>query len=1004
MPTGCLQPDQIGDFLAGRLEPAGEERIEEHLDACDDCRVLVGEAARDSLGATAAGDSEAGPTLAEPIGRAAGRPRRSLGPSAGSLVGRYLIRRTLGAGGMGVVLLAEDPELRRNVVIKLLRAEMVDQDEVGDVQTRLLREAQAMAKVSHPNVVPIYDVGLHDGRVFLAMEYVDGEDLASWLRSERPWREVVAAFVSAGRGLAAAHRVGIVHRDFKPQNVMVARDGTVKVTDFGLARAEPDPDGHSQIDRSAPLDSTLTRTGAMLGTPAYMAPEQMRSEVADARSDQFSFCVALFEALYGRRPFPGATVAELFESTLSGAMGEPPVRSRRLPKSVRRALRRGLAVEPAARFPSMDQLLEVIEPRAGRRTALVAAIAAVALTGSGVAWWKLAAGPPDPCGGAAAELSAVWNPARRRAIERAFGQIGTPMARGSLAAALGTLDRYTRDWIAGQREACQATRVRGAESEQQMGLRMGCLRRRRHELDAVLALLEKPDDAVVERASGLVLALESPAGCRNLEALGASSPMPADPTVARKVLALQAEVARSEADLSAQRHDPARARLLELLARAEPLGYRPLVAEIEHALGTVALSKADLDEAEARFRRAVEAADRSGHDRIRALAYSHLVEIATTRGKLDEALLQADQARATIERLGNDPFLAGNLDLGVGEVYKAKGDLDRAEAVYRRALEEMTAAHGAVSHQAALVHTSLGLLFIDRRATDRAFEEMRIAREIWTEVLGANTPEVQLAVSMMSTIRFQEQRFDEAVALAREDLALSRAYYGDDHPMLGGPYGELARALQGQDKKDEAIAMMKKSVELQGRMVGTDHPYYAGTLVTYGYVLLESERFDAAFEQFSLALAIFQKAYGEEHKDVVDVVNIMGVTRHRQKRLAQALGLFERALKIAEKINEPGSEVIADTLTRIGAVENDRGKRRRAVELLEKALAMREASKAEAYSFGWTRHELASALWNAGGDRARAIELARAAREDTIKAGDKKRQDKIDAWLAKHRR
>jgi Tol biopolymer transport system component len=313
-----------------------------------------------------------------------------VGPlAAGEHVGRYVITRPMAEGGMGVIYLAHDPELDRDVAIKLIRAAADDADAL-EGGARLLREAQAMARLSHPNVVVIHDVGSVANSVFLAMEYVRGQTLRRWLGAqERSWPEILDAFVAAGRGLAAAHAVGIVHRDFKPDNVLVREDGRVQVTDFGLARdaAATDGDAPPGAIPHGLLGLSVTVTGDLVGTPLYMAPEHHRREPIDARTDQFSFAVALFEALCGRHPFGDPKDPRFVERLLAGDP-EPP--AAQLPARVRGALVRALAPEPDRRFPSVDALLgELVEPAStgGRRRALwlvAAALVVVVVVLAGV--------------------------------------------------------------------------------------------------------------------------------------------------------------------------------------------------------------------------------------------------------------------------------------------------------------------------------------------------------------------------------------------------------------------------------------------------------------------------------------------------------------------------------------------------------------------------------------------------------------------------------------------
>jgi serine/threonine protein kinase len=271
---------------------------------------------------------------------------------AGSAVGRYLLLALVGRGGMGEIYSAYDPELDRRIAIKLLNVQPASGVTTTEARARLLREAKAIARLSHPNVVVVFDAGIFDERMFMAMELVEGQTLCGWLEARpRSWREVRDVFMAAGRGLAAAHAAGLVHRDFKPQNVMVGWDGKARVTDFGLVRGFPaDATAPGVVNANAvpgpsqEVDAALTRAGAVIGTPLYMAPEQFRSEPVDARSDQFSYAVALYEGLYGERPFAGETITSLREAVIAGRMREVPAH-RKVPAWLRRVVLRGLRTD-----------------------------------------------------------------------------------------------------------------------------------------------------------------------------------------------------------------------------------------------------------------------------------------------------------------------------------------------------------------------------------------------------------------------------------------------------------------------------------------------------------------------------------------------------------------------------------------------------------------------------------------------------------------------------------
>jgi serine/threonine protein kinase len=340
--------------------------------------------------ATTAGDAGADPTLAADGTPGSERPADLVELEAGTVIARYRIVSRLGAGGMGVVYRAHDAQLDREVALKLLR---VGEDGT-EGRSRMLREAKAAAKIRHPNVVTVYDAGEVFGRVFIAMELIDGITLKAYFRGrKRGWREVVEVMLGAGEGLAAAHQAGLVHRDFKPDNVLVEAGGRVRVLDFGLARpaseADPTVQAATLVSSSGPpVLRTLTQTGMLVGTPAYMAPEQHLARAVDARTDQFAYCVSFYECLYGERPFAGDTQAELTMNVLDGRLLPPRDRGD-APGEIFTLLQRGLAVAPADRYPALGDLLArlralvVEQERRPARHRLISAAVLVPLLAAG---------------------------------------------------------------------------------------------------------------------------------------------------------------------------------------------------------------------------------------------------------------------------------------------------------------------------------------------------------------------------------------------------------------------------------------------------------------------------------------------------------------------------------------------------------------------------------------------------------------------------------------------
>jgi len=391
----CPGDETIGAYVAGDLAAHTREDIEHHLDTCASCQELVAALAR---------------KVATTVGAAPGHGTRAGEPPRREVLGRYVIDGVLGSGGMGVVYRAHDPELGRKVALKVVRPHG-DHDQT-QARARLVREARAMAKIAHQNVIVVHDAGSVGDDVFIAMELVDGANLADWeSAAPRPWREVVDVYLQAARGLAAAHRAGLVHRDFKPHNALIAGDGRVRVLDFGLARsvddgprlrpsAPPADPADAPIDASgetvpspgvASADATLTRTGAIMGSPRFMSPEQHLGERADARTDQFSYCVALYHALYGCYPYAESTYAAL-STAVTEREAAPAPRISKVPAAIGRVLARGLRRTPDDRFPSMDALATALSAAARRRrTRWIAAVAAIVVTALATAVVVLAA-------------------------------------------------------------------------------------------------------------------------------------------------------------------------------------------------------------------------------------------------------------------------------------------------------------------------------------------------------------------------------------------------------------------------------------------------------------------------------------------------------------------------------------------------------------------------------------------------------------------------------------
>ncbi len=553
-------------------------------------------------------------------------------PSAlarGTSVSRYLLLERLGAGAMGVVWAAYDPELDRRIALKLLRPRAAGGSEG---QARLVREAQAMAKLSHPHVIAIHDVGQHAGHVFLAMEFVEGDTLTSWRTRTRTWSDIVGVYLQAGRGLAAAHQAGLVHRDFKPDNVLIGRDGRVRVTDFGLARNVGAGEAAAQRSESAPQaglaarsdtrtpdpsSTTITQTGALVGTPAYMAPEQFVGGRIDARSDQFSFCVALWEALYGQRPFAGRTLAQLSEAVVGGAILGPPSEVR-VPSFVERALRRGLAPEPDARWPDMDALLHAL----GRDVVGI----------------------------------------RRRRIGVGLGLVGAlalvlPLLLDSSDAPSGPTCSDAHERLAG---------VWDAQIETEL------------------------EPLIVAAREGRTLWPNLVASCGDRSYLDSPLPIPSEPHAATRVREIRQEVAELRTRIEIADFEGRLTAFDRLQADAKLLGFEPIEVELqaERAIAEALLGTPDQPGLRERLEQALTAAVRSGRDDLAARVGLELIYVVGTGHRdVDAGLRWADLVDAWQARSGADVFARVMARITRGHVL-AYGDRPReAEQVFAGALD-----------------------------------------------------------------------------------------------------------------------------------------------------------------------------------------------------------------------------------------------------------------------------------------------------------------------------
>jgi tetratricopeptide (TPR) repeat protein len=962
-------------------------------------------------------------------------------------IGRFEIGGVLGSGGMGVVYKAYDPELGRTIALKMVRTSS------PEATVRQKREARAMAQISHPNVVAIHDVGTHDGELFLVMELIAGTTLAQWLHAgERSWRETIAMFIAAGHGLAAAHAAGLVHRDFKPHNVLVGDDGRARVTDFGLAREESSaPEPASAVEETKPSAglTPLTSAGRVMGTPAYMAPEQHLGAPADARADQFGFAIALWEALHGERPFAGATAAAIRAAVIGGNVRAP--RNRDVPAFVQRALTRALAANPAQRWPSMNALLAALasDPRRRWRRLGVGAGALGAVAATVWVWGHFQAsrarGEAAATCSVAGSVDGTWDDRRKREVKAALLATATPFAADAWRRIETELDAYSTAWSAATVRSCEDTRVRGIASEQVFQLRERCLGRKQIELRALVDELATADASTIAHATAAIGALEAIEPCLAEETSETSDDSPTapwDPVLAAQVSALWPRYAKANMLEQAGRYREALDEANGALATATALAYPPLTARLTGTLGRASIELGDLPGARRYLTQAAAEAERAHEEALHLSLLENLVDAIDrdqehdeearrwrtmieaglshldprSRCKIggflaeDEAINGHDSSAAIARSLAvvkqcealdplDDDLLAGAL-VALADARYTAGDGEQAIADLRRALPLDERALGPDHPDNALIHAHLGL-FDPRQDRDSVGVELLRALDILDKNHLENTTTYSV-VNALSAHHAARGEFDRALRYARQARELAARLYGPAGVRVASAMIYVASAQLGLGELDEALRVTRAARQIIVERVG-EHVLDVAVLDLLETQILERKgrpREALAIAERALPTAT---ATAEVPSDTAGPHALLGDLYSQLGNRSEAMAHYRAALDLIDR--EPkraqDDDVIA-TLTGMGELLTAQGHAPDAVEPLERALARLDGRAIRPFVAARTRFALAAALWLAGGDRARALDLAHRASEDFARTTYPHARElaRVRAWLA----
>ncbi len=797
---------------------------------------------------------------------------------------RFVVLHRVGQGAMGVVYAAHDPKLDRKVALKLVDTSGFGSEGVATARSRIEREARAAADLAHPNVVTIYDTGTVGDQVFLAMEFIDGQTLRQWSQAEHDWREVVNLFVEIGRGLAAAHDKGIVHRDFKPDNVLVGSDGRPRVVDFGLARPVPGALRSTQsLDRTVSIDggeqgseasadassSVQAPETSIAGTPAYMSPEQYEGRNIGPHSDQFGFCVALYEALVGERPFQGATPTALAEAVLEGQR-QPLPGSHAVPPRVMAVVLQGLVRDRQRRHRSMHHLIAGLErARDRRRRRWLSLGASTVLAGTVATTYAVASGTTpeasDPCAAAEQPLHEVWNDARRAKIAGGFVALSR-QAGQAWAGIEPKLDRYAERWGTMRRDACEDAQHRGEQSVVLLELRYACLDRALVRLDAFASQFESPTAFKAKAGAAVADDIDQLGRCEDRERLVAAlhrNGLAEQTDLTRRADSLAKwdqgydQISRAAAEHALGRRKPAIEMMRGVITDAREAGLRTLEAEAHLLLG------------------------RWTHD---LAEHQQALDLALAAG----TSVQAAEIAITIAEYASVPG-DGDPEVAREHLRYAAGFLARRESEYNEALRVRTG----------------------------------LVRGVLAQREGNNT---------------------EAHRLLTQALETARARLPPDHQTTLTVMGNRARVMRAMGDPAGAAAEYAKLWDRQLAVLGEHHPDLGNTAFNLGATTLENRQLDVAQRWFERAQEIWTAALGADHHQLAQPLHALGEVHRLRGDLATARTLLDRAVTMVETATGPDHPALCSMLDERADIAAAGGQWAEARAQLERSVVIRRAN------------------------------------------------------------
>jgi serine/threonine protein kinase len=809
----------------------------------------------------------------------------------GAAIGRYIILSILGSGGMGVVYAAYDPDLDRKIAIKLIRPDRLNALPGDDKEHHLLHEARILARLSHPNLLPIFDIGHFGDQLFLSMEYIKGQTLWSWQKETRHhWQETIGYYLQAGAGLSAAHGAGIVHRDFKPQNIMLGDDGRVRVMDFGLSQTT------APLENAEPFQE---QSGSLAGTPVYMSPEQLTSGITTAASDQFSFAVALFEALYGERPFSEKFPAALLEQIEKGDISLPAGNT--VPGWIRQILLRALNADPDKRYADIDDLLSALQhDPAKRRKQWFAGIAAgiAIITTTALLYNRNSI---QPCQDADTKFIGIWDDARKQQLEQRFLASRLPYAQSSFDKVSNLLNQYKNSWINTHTQACRVTHVTGEQSERLLDLRMLCLENKRQEAKALIDIFARADAELIPGTVKAAGSLPPISACTNIKSLSNLIDLPGDQQQRKAISNTNTLIAQSGAQAKTGHYPKSLSLAEQALQNAKIIGYPPLLAKASFQAATALKQLGESKKAEAQYQDAFTHAIEARDDLLAAKSATGQVWIVGhLQSRFRESETWGRYAEAFLSRMGNTPISRAQLFSNQGTVAQDQGHYEKALGKAEQVLELRRQALGDNHERVAVAMVNLANAHFHLNGPRKSIPYYRQAYEMYSRAVGKQHPTNVLILSNLASALSETGQLDEARQVITQALDLSKQTYGEEHFETALTAQTLAHIEMRLEQNEQSLSRYLSSLSIIEKQLGKTHPFVIDELTGIVSNLMTLKRFKEAIPYIKRGKRLTRELEeGQEFSLSLFLLAEAKIELYLHHSPAQAKRLAEDALQLA---------------------------------------------------------------------------------------------------------